>query len=94
LKSSDENPLWLLMLLRQQAPKFLRLLTPLRKSEKTLVTLHFKIKRLKPFMITDAPPTASDKILTIIAPSTASDKILTTINMSSKKEKKPTKDSL
>jgi hypothetical protein len=36
-------------------------------------------------MVTDAPPTASDKILTIIAPSTTSDKILTTINTSSKK---------
>jgi hypothetical protein len=38
-------------------------------------------------MVVDAPPTASDKILTTIAPSIASDKILTIINASSKKQK-------
>jgi hypothetical protein len=63
------------MLLRQQETKLLRLLTPLRKSEKTLVTLHFKIKWLKP-LTTNAPSTASDKILATISASPKMEKNL------------------
>jgi hypothetical protein len=42
------------MLLRQQATKSLVLLTSLEKTKKTLLTFHFKIEQLKPFIVTNA----------------------------------------
>jgi hypothetical protein len=82
-KTEQLKPFIVMNALRQQTTKSLRQLTPLWKKEKSALL----IEQLKTLMVTNAPSTSNDKILTTINASLKKQKTLVTLHIKIKRQK-------